>query len=86
MPTLRESVADLWASLCRAGDHWHDEALLVNEPDGSIKVVLKLRSQLPEGSKKDVSEYIRGYLQEVGHRVRRVKITKRYAEIIVSNS
>lgn len=82
---IQEAVSALWESLCRAGDHWSVEALLLNEQDGKTKVVLYLTSPLPAPARKSVSGYIKEYLLLAGHSVQRVKITRSYVELTVSN-
>ena len=73
----------MWESLRRGGDHWYNEAVLLEE-EGDTIVVLRLLLPLPTDAKKSISEYAKEYLLATGHKVKRIRFTKSYVEVRVS--
>lgn len=83
--SLEEGISNLWASLERGSEgQWDSEATIV--PDGdNTRVALHLHWPLPETAKTCVAAYAKSYMLRSGWKVRSVKVTKRYVELVVSN-
>jgi hypothetical protein len=82
--SLEEGISNLWASLERAGEQWSRDVRMDTGED-TTRVILPMSWAMAESAEKDVAAYIKSYMLRTGWKVRRVKITKRYVELIVSN-
>lgn len=75
----------VWESLQRAGDHYAENAELLQDESGFVGF-LYLKDSLPPGVKRDVSQYIKKYSRLAGWAVRSVSFRRDYIRIEASSA
>jgi len=77
-------IEQLWNSLCRAGGHWAEDVLLIEEGE-KFEAYFYIEDTLPSGAASHIRNYAQSFLALQGWTAK-TKLTRHYLRVELSKA